>query len=181
MRPVLMTFIQFNCRCFRFSSQPEFIVGYGDKDYENYRKLTARDFLNRATRDRLLRLHDQSGGFPLAEPTLVIKERLCVADGWVNIDGWCVTVVRKVPGEDLTVCGVYAAMTRNTKFVWSTTPPPVDGTWGVDIADIYNWPCLFVRSVRRTSSLRCSFDAFSIPSAVPLAYFIIYNWLQNSK
>ncbi len=125
--------------------QPEFVVGYGCKDYPNYRRLTKAELHKHAIRIRLIELHSQFMGWPLAESTLVVKERLCVADGWVNMDGWWVTVVGKVPGEDLSIRGVYTAMTRNTNIVWTTTPPPQDATWGVDKTEIEDWPCLFVR------------------------------------
>jgi hypothetical protein len=150
----------FPFHCF-FRRQPEFMVGYGNKNYLGYDKLTEAQLLDRATRQRMLELHHQHAGFPLAEPTLVVKHgTLCVIEGLVEIDGSLVTVVGKADGRDLSVRGVYAAMhlapdqdayVRGvyTKVAWTKTPPLLDAAWNVGVGDIDDRPCLFIRSVRR--------------------------------
>ncbi len=128
--------------------QPYAIVGYGNKDYPGYHKMTQAQWLDRAIRQRLLEVHAQHAGFPLAEPTVVVKGLLYVAEGVVLIDGSRVNVVGKVPGQELTVRGVFAAMNWGTKVAWTKTPPSLDATWSVWATDIGDAPCLFVRSVR---------------------------------
>ena len=124
------------------------VVGYGDKSYPGYRQLTRAELLNRAIRQRLLEVHAHHSGFPLAEPNLVVKDLLCVAEGVVAIDASCIA------GVALTLRGVYTAMNGGTQVVWTATPPPLDGKWIVHAGNIRDSPCLFVRSVRRVSMSR---------------------------
>jgi hypothetical protein len=124
-------------------------VGYGNKVYTRYNKLTEAQLQDRAIRQRMLEVHAQHAGFPLAEPTLEIKDTLCVAEGWLDIDGSWVNVVGKVLWQTPTVRGVYAAMNWNTEVAWTETPPPLHDTWNVLPQDISDSPCVFIRSVRR--------------------------------
>ncbi len=132
-----------------FRWQPEFVVGYGNKDYPGYDKLTEAQLLDRAILQRLLEVHAQHAGFPLAEPTLVVKGPLCVTEGIVMISGCTVTEVGRVVGLALTVSVVYAAMNWGTQVAWTETPPPLDAKWSVGASFIGDTPCLFIRSVRR--------------------------------
>jgi hypothetical protein len=141
-----------SCTC-RFL-QFEFTVGYGDQDYPGYRKMTKLDLLDREMRQQLLDSHAQRGGWALAQPIVEVKDVLCVANGFVQIDKSTVTVVGQVFRQALSIRGVYAAVTRKTKVAWTNTPPLLDGTWSVFPWNIGSSPCLFVRSlVRYASSL----------------------------
>ncbi len=124
--------------CHVFFLQPKFVVGYGNKNYPGYHKMTEAQLLDRAIRQRLLEVHAQHAGFPLAEPTLVVKNTLCLAEGDVLIESSYVNEVGWIGvGCGLTVRGVYAAMTWSTKVAWTETPPPLDATWSV-IADMFS-------------------------------------------
>ncbi len=141
-----MVYCLFSC----FFKQPYAVVGYGNKNYPGYHKMTQAEFLNRAIRQRLFELHVQRAGFPLAEPILVIKDRLCVAEGKMMIDGSQIHVVGKVAGLDLAIHDVFAAMNWDTKVAWTRTPPRLDGVCSVKAKDnIGDKPCVFIRSVRR--------------------------------
>jgi hypothetical protein len=143
------------CLLFYFSlyelapfDQPEFMVGYGNKDYPGYHKLIEAQLLDRAIRQRLLEVHAQHAGFPIAEPTLVVKGDLCVMEGFVRIDTSSVTVVDKLYDVDLTVRDVFAAMMWDTKVAWTKKPPSLDDLWRVGVyGNIGDDPCLFIRSV----------------------------------
>ncbi len=153
--------------------QPEFVVGYGNKDYPGYQKLTEAQLLDRAIRQRLLEMHARHAGFPLAEPTLLVKGVLRVVDGCVLIDGSSVTVVGKVPGQDLTIRGVYAAVYWNKlgQIAWTQTLPPLDGDWSVGAISIRDAPCLFIRSVRCILS--------SVPSHFYVLWFFLLVYFMN--
>ncbi len=125
------------------------MVGYGCKNYPGYDKLTKAQLLDRAIRQRLLELHAQHAGFPLAEPNLEVQDALHVAEGALLFDGSYITVVGRAPGQELTIRGFFAAMNWETKVAWTTTPPALDATWIVKAGDIDDRPCLFIRSVRR--------------------------------
>jgi hypothetical protein len=125
------------------------------------------ELLDRAIRQRLLEVHAQHAGFPLAEPTIVVARLLCVAEGQVRINGVGVHPVGKVVGESLSVRVVYAAMTFGAKVPWTAALPPIDGVWSVNKVDsIRDCPCLFTRSVRRV---------FLVPSLTPESMIVFVD------
>jgi hypothetical protein len=134
---------------FSFGVQRKFAIGKYDTAYgDGWRRVTAAEWRNPAFQAALVQAHQEGGGWPLLEEPLVCNNRLCVAEGWVRIDGWAVFEVGYIyPSQQLR--GVYPAMNYDAKVAWTTTAPALGNTW-----TIFAWkpsdnpPCLFVQVLR---------------------------------
>ncbi len=136
--------------------QHDFAVGYGNKAYGQWRKLTAAEWIDPAWQSELVTAHQQGGGWPLLEEPFECHGELHVAEGQVGIGDYCVTDVGHVdtmmwpqgPQPRHSLRGVYPAThcSGTNIFTWNTTLPAVGSNWSVGIINAHrSQPTLFVR------------------------------------
>ena len=129
------------------TSQIEFRVGQGDKEYPGYYKLSKRLLCYPVVARRLLAVHAKYGGLPLFEDPLTCHGELCVAQGLIKADGESVTAEGDFKAPRFDVSGVYKALSlggffgRNKR--WSEIPPDVN-KFTVQECGISNRPCVFM-------------------------------------
>jgi hypothetical protein len=124
----------------------QFAVGKYNKEYSDYRKVTAADWTNPTFQAQLVAAHQKGGGWSLLEKPLVCNSPLCVADGGVMIDGVFVAEVGyNTSSNSQQLRDVYPAMNLKTKVAWTTEAPELGNNWTVTGMSPYsNPPCLFV-------------------------------------
>ena len=140
------------------SVQVAFAVGKGNKHYVGYRILTAAEVKDAAVGARLLAAHASGGGWSLLEEPLLCIDALCVAEGFVQVDGACIAevgygAIRYDCKQHL--CGRYPAMHKGTKVPWTAAAPSLKARWDVAPDDVGDRPCLYIRLVRGTARLVC--------------------------
>jgi len=148
--------------------QVVFAVGKANKDYADYRKLTAAEWKDAAVGARLLAAHASGGGWSLLEEPLRCNGTLCVAKEYVRVDGAVIAEVGHNKEQELR--GRYSAMNSNTKAPWTAAAPSLR-RWDVRPRNIGNRPCLYIRQVRGAAHLPCVFCLFRCRRIFPDMYF----------
>ena len=124
---------------------PQFAVGHRNKEYPDYRKVTAAEWKNPTFQAQLVEAHQEGGGWALLEEPFECNDTLCVAEGWVTIDGALVAEVGSDPyGPHQQIRGVYPAMNTKTNVAWTTTLPALGNNWTARAYSQSRAPCLFV-------------------------------------
>ena len=119
-------------------------VGKYNGVYDNgFRRMREVEWRNPAFQAQLVAAHQASGGWPLLEEPLVCNAVLCVAEGYVHIDGVYILEVGFTGHQQLR--GVYPAMNCITNVAWTTTAPAPSNNWTVVPYDGRDFPCLFVQ------------------------------------
>jgi hypothetical protein len=121
--------------------QGEVKVGMFDKSYPGYRKLTLAQWQDQAVAARILEGYRQHGGFRLLEEPLHSSNALCVAEGFIYVDGAYITSAGYTGSQQLS--GVFQAQNHNTKVVWNTTLPNATN-WKFGSAGGSGSPCFFI-------------------------------------
>ena len=120
-------------------------VGKGDRDYPGYRKLTAADVVDVAMCARLLAAHQVDGGWALLEEPLICNSRLCIAEGFLVVNGWLVIEDGYSYDPPQKLRSRSPALAEITKTALMGTPPPLDCHFTFLPKNIRDFPCLFVR------------------------------------
>ena len=124
---------------------PQFAVGKYNNEYPDYRKVTAAEWKNPTFQAQLVEAHQAYRGWPLLEEPLECNDFLCVAEGYVQIEGALVAEVGSNGRSTQQLRGVYPAMNRDTKVAWTTTAPALGDNWTVlPMYGHQSGPCLFV-------------------------------------
>jgi hypothetical protein len=66
---------------------PRFAIGQAGGDYAGYRAMTVADVRREETAQALLACYARHDGFPILGERLECNSHLCVADGWLRVDG----------------------------------------------------------------------------------------------
>ncbi len=114
---------------------------------------TSADWTDPAFQAALVQAHREGKGWALLEEPLLIPGSLCVAEGWVVIDGARVVEVgrnRFTFYQQLR--GVYPAKNFDTMVAWTTTAPALGNNWTVFAwnpwhkeNDMDGIPCIYVQ------------------------------------
>jgi hypothetical protein len=133
--------------------QREFAIGYGDKEYEGWRRMTKAQWQDVAWQAQLVDTHEQRGGWPLLEEPLECEYMLRLAEGYAMISGAYVVEVGWNGYAAQQLRGRYPAMKFDfhekawTTMAWTTMAPMVGNNWNVEEAlQYFRFPCLFVKN-----------------------------------
>ncbi len=128
-------------------SQCEFGVGKADQSYTGYKKLTSAQWSNLNLQKDLLFILRIHGGWPLLEEPLSCKNGLCIAEGFVLVDGSWVVETGFTHGQQCLSVGRYSPMQWNSKTPWldKAAWPKLGSNWTFGSSLIYDYPCLFIR------------------------------------
>ena len=96
---------------------------------------TSADWTDPAFQAALVQAHREGKGWALLEEHLLITGSLCVAEGYVRIDGARVVEVGRIARNRFTfyrqLRGVYPAKNFDTMVAWTTTAPALGNNWTV--------------------------------------------------
>jgi hypothetical protein len=136
-----------------------FAVGMHNKDYGNsWRMVTEAEWMDFEFQAKLVKAHQESGGWALLEESLICNNGLYVAEGLALIDNEMVVEVGHNGSQQLQ--SVYPAMNEDTKVAWTMTPPALGNNWTIDKnTKILSYPCLFVRTSAPTAPTKVAMPA----------------------